>query len=200
MQQLVRLKVLGTILFMTGCQAPFWGQPDRSISAVLTPNPVNVVIQDHEFAWDQIVDEVDNYFKIKKEERVRVDNGIISEGILTTYPKSGATMLEPWRLDSSPGFEKWQSTLQTIRRSATVRVVPAGATYTIQVEVLKEMEDLAKPENAVVSSIRNNVTTRISEDGTTESIPVGRQRWYPIGPDTDLEQRILKNILARLGG
>lgn len=179
-----------------GCQFPFFQKSDTTVSQVLSPNPASVVIPDHEFAWNQIVDEVDNYFKIKKEERVRLDEGIISEGIITTYPTSGSTLLEPWRTDSSSGFEKWQSTFQTIRRTATVRVIPNGATYLIDVQVEKEMEDLPKPENAVVGSLRSNVSTTTDEDG--DPFHRHRQRWFSIGRDTTLEQRMLAAIQGRI--
>lgn len=184
------------LVVFAGCRTPFFQNENTTVSQVLSPNPASVMIPDHEFAWNQIVDEVDNYFKIKKEERVRLDEGIISEGVLTTYPTSGATVLEPWRTDSTPGFEKWQSTFQTIRRIATVRVIPNGTTYLIDVQVEKEMEDLPKPENAVVGAIRSNVSTRIEEDG--DRLNLRRQRWFSIGRDTSLEQRILANIQGRL--
>lgn len=185
-----------TTLSLTACRTPFFHDRNTTVSQVLLPNPASVVIPDHEFAWNQIVDEVDNYFKIKKEERVRLDEGIISEGVITTYPTSGSTLLEPWRKDSTPGFEKWQSTFQTIRRTATVRVIPNGTDYLIDVQVEKEMEDLPKPENATVGSLRSNVSTLIDEDGDRSSRRA--LRWFPIGRDTSLEQKILANIQGRL--
>jgi len=196
MRQLVFLTTFAVLSAIMGCQRPFMKNSNTTVSQVLSPNPASVVIPNHEFAWNQIVDEVDNYFKIKKEERVRLDEGIISEGVITTYPTPGSTLLEPWRKDSSPGFEKWQSTFQTIRRTATVRVIPNGTTYLIDVQVEKELEDLPKPENAVAGSLRTNVSTQIDEDG----LPFNRrrQRWFPIGRDTPLEQRILAAIQGRL--
>lgn len=188
--------VAAIILSLTACRTPFFQNKNTTVSQVLSPNPASIVIPDHEFAWNQIVDEIDNYFKIKKEERVRLDEGIISEGVITTYPTSGSTLLEPWRKDSTPGFEKWQSTFQTIRRTATVRVIPNGTNYLIDVQVEKEMEDLPKPENATVGSLRSNVSTLIDEDGDRSSRR--QQRWYPIGRDTSLEQKILANIQGRL--
>lgn len=196
MRQIVLPMTLAILSAIMGCQSPFFKNSNTTVSQVLSPNPASAVIPNHDFAWNQIVDEVDNYFKIKKEERVRLDEGIISEGVITTYPTPGSTWLEPWRKDSSPGFEKWQSTFQTIRRTATVRVIPNGTTYLIDVQVEKELEDLPKPENAVAGSLRTNVSTQIDEDGSPFSRR--RQRWFSIGRDTALEQRILAAIQGRL--
>lgn len=174
-----------------------FNDPNRTVSQILSPNPASVVIADHEFAWNQIVDEIDNYFKIKKEERIRVEEGIITEGVITTYPTSGSTLLEPWRADSTPGFEKLHATFHAVRRTAKVRVIPSGATYLVEVVVTKEMEDLANPENATVGhSIRHNIATRLEQDGA--DVVSQKARWYSVGRDTSLEQKILVNIQNRL--
>lgn len=195
--------VLIAIVGFAGCAGPWlpmgnlFKDPNLTVSPVLTPNPVSVVIADHEFAWNQIVDEVDNYFKIKKEERIRVEEGIISEGFITTYPTPGSTLLEPWRKDSTPGFEKLQATLHAIRRTCKVRLIPSGATYLVEVVVTKEMEDLINPENATtIDPIRSNIATRTNNDGPQVRTP--QATWYEIGRDTSLEQKILSNIQARL--
>ncbi|MEC9092470.1 MAG: hypothetical protein VX438_07185 [Planctomycetota bacterium] len=165
---------------------------------MLSPNPISVVISDHEFAWNQIVDEIDDYFKIKKEERVRLDQGIVSEGVITTFPAPGSTLLEPWRKDSTPGFEKLHATLHSVRRQAKVRVIPSGPTYLVEVEVIKEMEDIPQPESATVGqSLNSNIATRLDQDGSP-SLPRSRSRWYKMGRDTSLEQEILANIQSRL--
>lgn len=187
----------------SGCGRPWLGMgflqnPNLTVSPVLTPNPASVVITDHEFAWNQIVDEVDNYFKIKKEERIRVEEGIITEGVITTYPTPGSTLLEPWRKDSTPGFEKLHATFHSVRRTANVRVIPSGTTYLVEVHVIKEMEDLAQPENSTVGLAPNsNVATRFDEDGDA-ALPGHKSKWYQVGRDTSLEQKILANIQNRL--
>ncbi len=195
------------VTFLSGCGAgllsegggfPFFqGTANRSVSGVLTPNPASVIITDQEFVWNQIIDELDDYFKIQQEERIRLEDGIVTEGLIQTYPTPGSTLLEPWRHDSTPGFEKWYATFQTIRRWAKVKVIPAGTTFLIDVQVYKEMEDLQRPENAAVGSIRTNITPNVDRDGALYSLS-GTQKWYSVGRDTSLEQRILSRILARL--
>ena len=60
--------------------------------------------------------------------------------------------LEPWRKDSSPGFERRYATLQSIRRRAVVHVRPqTDGGYLVDVAVYKELEDLSQPEYSTVN-------------------------------------------------
>ena len=92
-------------------------------------NPINVNTQDSEFLWNQIVDTVEDYFQIKSEQRPTRDNTQWFEGRLETFPQIGATYLEPWRKDALEGFQRWQSTLQTMRRTATKPCIPDIKTF-----------------------------------------------------------------------
>src|SRR5438132_11782156 len=87
-------------------------------------NPMFVPAQDREFLWNQTVDAVDDYFRIEREDRVRLIAGVLTEGRIDTFPTIGSTLFEPWRTDSTMGYEKLHATLQSIRRRATVRVIP----------------------------------------------------------------------------
>jgi hypothetical protein len=109
-------------------------------------------------------------------------------------------MLEPWRKDSTPGFEKWHATLQSIRRRAVVHVVPAAQGYSVEVVVLKELEDLDRPEEASVGTktLRHDGSlVRVEKDPLTGPITLG---WIAMGRDVSLEQRILGELQARLTG
>ena len=66
----------------------------------------------------------------------RLIAGVLTEGRIDTFPLSGSTLLEPWRRDSTRGYEKWHATLQAIRRRATVRVIPTEGGYLLDVIVL----------------------------------------------------------------
>lgn len=46
---------------------------------------------------------------------------ILTEGTLTTYPRTGSTIFEPWNTDSVNPYERLESTLQSIRRKSIVR-------------------------------------------------------------------------------
>jgi hypothetical protein len=166
-------------------------------------NPVLVTSLDRDFVWDQVVDVVDDYFRIEKEERVRLVGDLLTEGRLDTYPRGGSTLLEPWNNDSSTPYERLESTLQSIRRRALVRVVPAQAGFLVDVQVFKELENVPAPETGAVSlanpsALRNdNALQRVTN-------PIGGAQptlgWIPQGRDAALEQLILAQIQARLSG
>ena len=162
-------------------------------------NPLVVPVADREFVWNQIIDEMDDYFKIKREQRVHVVGNVLTEGSIETFPTTGSTILEPWRKDSVSGFERWHSTLQSIRRHAQVRVIPVQVGYQIELAVFKELEDLVQPERATVGSMtlrHDNSPARTDEHG--QRLPAGTLGWIPLGRDIALEQRILSNIRARV--
>jgi hypothetical protein len=166
--------------------------------AVAYENPLFVPPVEREFLWNQMVDTVDDYFRIEREDRVRLIGGVLTEGRIDTFPVIGSTILEPWRKDSTPGYEKLHATLQSIRRRATVRVIPAGGGYLLDVVVQKELEDLDKPQHATAggATLRHDGTL-VRQQGAPGrySVTLG---WIPIGRDVTLEQRILADISARL--
>lgn len=156
-----------------------------------------IPMMDRWLVMDQVSDEIDNYFKIYREERIRVLEGIMSEGWIETHPKIAGTIAEPWKKDSTPGFERLHATLQTVRRFAKVRVIPTGNSYQIDVKVFKELEDLNQPVGATArGQLRfDNSLDRNQFDPWLKKQAAG---WIPMGRDFSLEQQILRNIQKRL--
>jgi len=193
-----RLVVLATLAFTIGC-AHHWTPPNPVNGGLsLQQNPMIVSVADREFVWNQVVDTVDDYFKIAREDRVRVVGGVLTEGQIDTFPETGSTWLEPWRRDSTPGAERLHSTLQSIRRRAHVRVMPVAEGYSIEVAVLKELEDVNRAENSTVgaATLRHDGTfVRVETGPETLPITLG---WIPLGRDPSLEQQILSEIQARV--
>jgi hypothetical protein len=149
----------------------------------------------------QVADEIDNYFRIYREEDIRLVDNVISEGWIETHPKIGATILEPWHRDSTRGFERRHATLQTVRRFAKVRVIPVANGYQLDVKVYKELEDLPEPQQSTVTGRTlwhdsNLEPSDLSEIRSTAD-PKNRS-WIPMGRDFSLEQLILRNIQSRL--
>jgi hypothetical protein len=153
-----------------------------------------VPAMDREVLWNSTVNAVDDYFRIEREERVRLIAGVLTEGRIDTFPQTGSTIFEPWRRDSTPGYEKMLATLQSIRRRATVRVIPVEGGYLLDVAVQKELEDLDKPQHATAggSTLRYDGTL-VRQEGAPGrySVTLG---WIPIGRDMSLEQRILADL------
>lgn len=166
-------------------------------------NPLTVTVMDRDFVWDQVVDAVDDYFRIEKEERVRLVGDILTEGRIDTFPRSGSTIFEPWNFDSVTAYDRLESTLQSIRRIALVRVIPSQAGFLIDVQVLKQLENVARPESGAISSTNTN-SLRNDTSLTRVTNPVGGQQptldWIDQGRDVVLEQEILAQIQARLAG
>ncbi len=188
-------------LALTGCglfASHHHGPPPEVTGPVLLENPLLVPMTDVDFVWDQVVDAIDDHFRIQREERLRLVGNVLNEGRLETFPTIGSTLFEPWKNDSSRGFERWQSTLQSIQRRASARVTPAAGGLQIEVIVGKELEDLYQPEHATVGG------TTLRYDGSVVRAEAGRSAgpvslgWIPLGRDVQLEQRLLLDIQARV--
>lgn len=175
------------------------GQPGQSgdYIPVYYDNPMLLGVTDHHFAWEVVVDVMDDYFAIEREEPVRLIGNTLTEGRLDTFPKVGATIFEPWLHDSANSRERLESTLQSIRRSAVVRVIPTEQGYWVDVAVFKELEDVIQPEQSTAGA----ATFRYDDTLTRVTNAVGEQEinegWIPQGRDTALEQRIIAQLRAR---
>lgn len=131
----------------SGCTGLFHRNLAKAGSGA-SQNPMFIPAVDRELLWNQTVDAVDDYFRIEREDRVRLIGGVLTEGRIDTFPTIGSTIFEPWRTDSTRGYEKIHATFQSIRRRATLRVIPIEGGYLLDVIVQKELEDLDKPEHA----------------------------------------------------
>jgi len=164
----------------------------------MVDNPLFIPAGDREFVWNQIVDELDNYFTIAREERVQAVGGILTEGQILTRPQPGATFLEPWRADSTTRYERTHATLQSLRRTARARVIPVQDGQLLDLVVLKELEHLDKPVQATAGA----VIARHDQSVIREEVPPGTfsitPGWISQGRDVALEQRILNNLRGRL--
>ena len=186
-----------------------WGcgwYPHGSLVGQATPqapslqNPMLVSIADRDLLWDQVIDSLDDYFIVQREERVRQVGDVLLEGRIETFPAGGATLLEPWRKDSTHGSEKLQSTLQSTRRRAIVRVTPTAGGYLIDLAVYKELEDLASPQHATVGQARVRHETTLDRNKEEAGADMFTLGWIPLGRDASLEQRILQEIRDRTAG
>lgn len=152
----------------------------------VSENPLIVPSADDESVWRETVAVVDEYFDVRSENRLA--------RTIVTDPVIGATLLEPWRSDSAGFRERLESTFQTTRRFARVQIdrVPGG--FSVKVEVLKELEDLAKPDRqAAGRAVFNNDFPINRTREVVGPVPVPVQ-WIPRGRDTRLEQVILQRI------
>ncbi len=165
---------------------------------IYSDNPLLIPLGDPYYVWEGVVGVVSDYFKIEREEPVKVVGDLLTEGRLDTYPEVGSTLLEPWRHDSADSYERLESTLQSIRRTARVRVIPSQGGFLVEVAVFKYLEDVKQPAHASAGA-----ATFQPESSLTRIVsPVGEQEvnkgWISLGRDQALEQRLLSHLQERL--
>jgi hypothetical protein len=175
-----------------GCGLGPAGVRAPSVTKIFTPravvaNPIVVPSSDFETVWNKTVAVVDKYFDIESENRL--------SKTIRTQPQMGATMLEPWALDSATVQDRLEATLQTIRRVGVIHVDPAPTGgFLVKVEVYKFLEDMAKPDRqAAGRAVFNNdfPVNRVREIVGPIPAPLG---WIKRGRDEDLEQAILAGV------
>ena len=78
-RNLSRWLILALLVIVAGC-AHFRKQE----SSLTLPNPLEIPLEEEEFAWNELVDTVDDYFPIAREERVRLIGNVMTEGRIQT--------------------------------------------------------------------------------------------------------------------
>jgi hypothetical protein len=184
-----------------GAISPQFGLPAGPEPLPGIANPLLVPVTDDQMAWDQIVDVVSGYFRVTHELQARRNGDVWSEGRIQTATQTGATLLEPQRGDSVGWFNRWESTFQSIRRTAVVRVIPDANGYLVEVVVQKELENLPQPERSTISETTLHQDESLPSHRTSETNRAHTSaRWIQLGRDPALEQRMLADIHARLTG
>jgi hypothetical protein len=163
------------------------------------PNPVFLPIADPQCAWEEVVDTVDDYFRIEHEEPARMVGNQPIEGTLTTVAEVSPTIFEPWRHDTADPDQRLENTLQSMRRRAVVRVMPAPGGAWVDVAVFKDLENMVRPENATAGT----ATFRYDSSLTRVVNPVTdvqfMKNWISQGRDALLEQDIIGDLINRCG-
>lgn len=191
------LILVATMFLCAGCGRLLY-RFSSPVPSTAVPNPATLPPADDAFIWSQVIDTVDDYFRIVREQPLQASSDMVLEGRVDTAYKVGASVFEPWRKDSTSGFESWQSTLQSIRRRATVIVRPQPSGYSVEVRVDKELEDVDREQFAseAGAAFRHDGTVLRTEE-LVEDQPT-TLGWISLGRDVTLEQQILQQIIARV--
>lgn len=207
----MRNTVLAVLIAMgfSGCAAgPQWvatpACPPQSVAPIQPvvatyANPILIPGADPQCVWEQVVDVIDDYFRIEHEEPVRMIGNEATVGAITTRPEVSPTIFEPWRYDTVDPEQRWENTLQSMRRRAVVRVTPAQGGYSVEVQVFKELEDNRHPDHATAGAATfryDNSLTRVENPIAGQPITKG---WIARGRDASLEQYIIGDLLSRCG-
>ena len=162
------------------------------------PNPLELPPVADDFLWLQVVDTLDDYFRIARQQPVVNRADYVLEGKLETSYKIAGSILEPWRKDTTTGFERLQGTLQSIRRRAIVTVRPIATGYSVEVIVQKDLEDTDRTQYATESTagLRHD-GSRLSREDSFDDSPQ-TLGWIPLGRDPTLEIAILNDLFGRV--
>jgi hypothetical protein len=191
----VRTMALGLALLLGGqfgCNSGPSGWKAPSVTRIFSPspvaeNPLVVPSTDFETLWNKTIAVVDKYFDIESENRLA--------RTIKTQPQMGATIFEPWALDSTTVQDRVESTLQTIQRVAIIHIDPASTGgFLVRVQVFKMLEDMPKPvsQPAGRAAFTNDFPiNRVREIVGPVPAPLG---WINKDRDPNLEQAILAGI------
>jgi hypothetical protein len=161
-------------------------------------NPFFVPIADPQLAWETITEVISDYFRIDEEAPVRMAGNMLLEGSIRTVPEVSPTIFEPWRNDTADYDQRVENTLQTMRRQAILRVMPAQGGYWVEVTVLKWLED-AKPEHATAGAATFRFDSTLTGIVNPILSPDTAEGWIARGRDMVLEQRIIGHLSTRCG-
>ena len=115
---------------------------------------------------------------------------------IRTRPLSGAQFFEFWRKDNASAFARGQSNLHSIRRIVELDFSPENTKTCIQCRV--NVSRLSIPERPIQGF--SHMGGLYTDSHTREqTLDVGGERtegieWLDIGPDHDLERKILERI------
>lgn len=186
MSRLLPLLILGTAL--CGCAAG----PGRLFSqpAAVT-NPLFVASNNDEVVWERAVDVLHEFhFEIAQENRLA--------RTVETYPRVGASLLEPWHPDA-PGFmDRLEGTTQSIRRTVQLSLQPNEQQpgYDVAVIVLKEREDFAGQGATSIGAATFQESQPLQRNLDPVVAKSEAANWIPLGRDPALEQAILQRLYA----
>lgn len=119
----------------------------------------------------------------------------IYAGTIESEPVITAGFWDGFKYSWYSTAQLWEASLQTIRRRVIVTITPAeSGGYFVELQVLKELEDLPRPRhaNAGGSTFRYEAPfERIYDVVDTTYVTRG---WIPLGRDREMEQLILCRI------
>src|SRR5262245_5310738 len=76
--------ISAALVGLVGCNG-FFHRGGSAAGPGAIQNPLFIPPVDREFLWNQTVDAVDDYFRIEREDRVRLIGGVLTEGRIDTF-------------------------------------------------------------------------------------------------------------------
>ena len=185
------LLTAGLAAFLGGCASgPLQENPVLlRDSALAHENPLYIPQGPMAYArvWEKTLDILNDYFDIAYANRY--------DGRIETFPKIAPGIEQPWKPGSPDLRQRLLAFFQTIRHRAIVTITTANdGGYFIQVQVLKELEDLPAPTRQTAGESTYRLETTVQRQYEVVEINLYENGWIPIGRDAKLEQVILERL------
>ncbi len=159
---------------------------DNPIFVPLGPNP-----RVYNVLFEKVLEVVTDYnFEIAYSNRY--------DGRIETFPITAPGVGQPWKPGSPDLYQRFLATFQSIRHRAIVLISPArDGGYFIEVQVLKELEDVPRPIRSSAAAVAFRGDATVDRQYEVIDAAVYDTSWIPLGHDTKMEQVLLGRI-ARL--
>jgi hypothetical protein len=182
------------LLVLSGCvtgplqENPVLIRPDNNPSA---ENPGSIWIpqgpHSYGLVFEKVLEVVSDYFEIAYSNRY--------DGRIETFPRIAPGLGQPWKGGSPDFYQRLLATLQSIRHRAIVLIRPAeDGGFFIDVQVYKELEDVAQPSRATAGTAIFSTYPTVERQNEVVDATTYESVWIPIGRDHKLEQVILDRL------
>ena len=140
--------------------------------------------------WDTTLD-------VLRRSRFQIDRDDPGARVITTFPEVSGNWFEFWRQDTATAYDTVEANLHTVRREATVNLVPADSenTWLLSIKVVKSRHSAPERQmtnpaeglrvfSAAIPTTSGDVLTR------AESV-----EWIDRGRDAAVERMLLDRVL-----
>jgi len=188
MRVIARIRLfLGAAFFLAGCHAP--PSPDGPTEMVLR-------IPDR----DAFLDATLTLLRERDFPPAQVGR---ADGIVVAGPSTGQQWFEFWRRDSLGGYQLFESSIHTIRRTVTVQMDPTdavrlGAEYRLSVRVDKERHSAPERQVTTASGALAIYSERLPTAEGLLAAKTEGEHWVPLGRDLPFELYLLDKIASVL--
>ena len=121
-------------------------------------------------------------------------------GVVSTFPVTSQSFFEFWRNDVTTHYDRTEATLRTVRRRVEIRLTDAADRQHKKLIVTVHRERFSTPDrqyNSAAAAFRVFSSGLPSTAGTT-IVPARDNVWIPAGRDGAFEQKLLREITARM--
>jgi hypothetical protein len=163
--------------------------PFRVERAVTHENPLYIPQGEMAYArvFEKTLDILSDYFVLAYHNRY--------EGRIETLPTIAPGIEQPWKPGSPDLYQRLLAFCQTIRHRAIVQITTArDGGYFINVQVLKELEDLPRPVRVAAGDATFRMESTVQREFEIVVPEFFEANWIPIGRDCKLEQVILDRL------